>query len=124
MSKCNLTKKHLNFHISISILRAYAFLWVLIPSLIISSCSKDDPITNQKENIVVINVMNKRVGLIVNELHGEFQTVIKSLGDVFRQMPWVSGGTILGNGEIALILDIPMLIKDINVIEHYEYITN
>jgi len=76
---------------------------------------------NQKENIVVVNVMNKRVGLIVNELHGEFQTVIKPLGDVFRQMPWVSGGTILGDGEIALILDIPMLIRKINVSEHYEY---
>jgi len=78
----------------------------------------------QKENIVIVNVMNKQVGLIVNELHGEFQTVIKPLGDVFRQMPWVSGGTILGDGQIALILDIPMLIKDINAHEHYEHTTN
>ena len=58
--------------------------------------------------------MNNKAGLIVNELHGEFQTVIKPLGAVFEKVPWVSGGTILGNGEVALILDVPMLLQSVS----------
>ena len=75
---------------------------------------------NQKEYIVIINVLNKKVGLIVNELHGEFQTVIKPLGEVFENITWISGGTILGDGEVALILDVPILINSVNVIQSDE----
>lgn len=68
---------------------------------------------NERENIIIIKSGKQKAGLIVNELHGEFQTVIKSLGNVFKQLTWISGGTILGNGEVALILDVPVLLKSI-----------
>ncbi|MGL6047319.1 MAG: chemotaxis protein CheW, partial [Vogesella sp.] len=40
----------------------------------------------------------------------EFQTVIKPLGNLFRHLRAISGSTILGSGEVALILDVPSLI--------------
>ena len=49
--------------------------------------------------------------MMVDELFGEFQTVIKPLGEVFSNVPGISGGTILGSGEIALIFDIPKLME-------------
>jgi two-component system chemotaxis sensor kinase CheA len=66
----------------------------------------------KRENIVVVRNGRSSVGLKVDELFGEFQTVIKPLGKVFENVSDISGGTILGNGEIALILDVQKLIKD------------
>ena len=63
-----------------------------------------------RENIVVVKYAKSVVGIVVDELFGEFQTVIKPLGEVFRNVPGISGATILGSGEIALIFDIPSLI--------------
>ncbi len=63
------------------------------------------------ENIVVLKHGNQRVGLVVDTLLGEFQTVIKPLGKMFSQVKCVSGSTILGSGDVALILDVPSLIQ-------------
>jgi len=68
---------------------------------------------SRRDNIVVVQYADTRFGLIVEELHGEFQTVIKPLGKIFRAIKGVSGSTILGTGEVALILDIPTLINHI-----------
>jgi two-component system chemotaxis sensor kinase CheA len=43
---------------------------------------------------------------------GEFQTVIKPLDEVFTQVKCISGSTILGSGEVALILDVPQLVHE------------
>jgi two-component system chemotaxis sensor kinase CheA len=59
--------------------------------------------------ILVRDGMN-RVGLIVDRLLGEHQTVIKPLGQVFQQIRGLAGSTILGSGEVALILDVPALL--------------
>jgi len=67
----------------------------------------------ERENIIIINSNNKTAGIIVHELHGEFQTVIKPLGVVFEKISWISGATILGSGEVALILDVPMLLNNL-----------
>jgi two-component system chemotaxis sensor kinase CheA len=48
---------------------------------------------------------------VVDALLGEFQTVIKPLGKLFRKADCVSGSSILGNGEVALILDVPTLVQ-------------
>ncbi len=64
-----------------------------------------------KENIVIVEYARKRAGLVVDSLLGELQTVIKPLGKLFSSLKWISGGTILGNGDVALILDIPRLIN-------------
>jgi len=64
-----------------------------------------------KHKVVVVEHARKKVGLIVDELVGEFQTVIKPLGKIFNRLQWISGSTILGTGEVAYILDIPRLIQ-------------
>lgn len=63
------------------------------------------------ENIVVVQYAGQKVGLVVDELLGEFQTVIKPLGKVFGGLRGISGSTILGSGEVALILDVPALVQ-------------
>jgi two-component system chemotaxis sensor kinase CheA len=63
------------------------------------------------ENIVVLKYNGQKAGLVVDTLMGEFQTVIKPLGDMFNQVKCISGSTILGNGGVALILDVPSLVR-------------
>lgn len=65
------------------------------------------------ENIVIVQYAGHKIGLVVDELHGEVQTVIKSLGRVYREVRGISGATILGNGRVALILDVPRLMQTI-----------
>ena len=65
---------------------------------------------NQDEGLlVVVEADGRRVGLFVDELLDQQQVVIKSLEDNFKQVDGVSGATILGDGTVALILDIPGL---------------
>ncbi|HTB67956.1 MAG TPA: chemotaxis protein CheA [Steroidobacteraceae bacterium] len=65
----------------------------------------------RRQSIVVINYAGQRAGLVVDGLLGEFQTVIKPLGKMFRQVECVSGSSILGTGDVALILDVPALVQ-------------
>jgi len=67
----------------------------------------------RRENIVVVRYGQLKVGLVVDKLMGEFQTVIKPLGKVFSQIKGVGGFTILGSGEVALILDVPGLMNQV-----------
>jgi two-component system chemotaxis sensor kinase CheA len=62
------------------------------------------------ENVVVVRNGAVRAGLVVDRLLGEFQTVIKPLGKLFRNLQGIGGSTILGTGEVALILDVQALI--------------
>ena len=63
------------------------------------------------ENIVVLKHNGQKAGLVVDTLLGEFQTVIKPLGQMFAQSKCISGSTILGSGDVALILDVPQLVR-------------
>ena len=65
----------------------------------------------QRENVVVVQYAGRRAGLVVDALMGEFQTVIRPLGEVFNGLDGISGFTILGNGNVALILDVPGLVR-------------
>lgn len=65
------------------------------------------------ESIVIVQYAGQKVGLVVDELFGEVQTVIKSLGKVYKEVKGVSGATIMGNGKVALILDVPRLMQAI-----------
>ncbi|HEX8964015.1 MAG TPA: chemotaxis protein CheW, partial [Rhodocyclaceae bacterium] len=67
----------------------------------------------QRENVVVVQYAGRRAGLVVDRLLGEFQTVIRPLGVVFSGLEGVSGFTILGNGNVALILDVPGLVRQV-----------
>ena len=50
-------------------------------------------------------------GIVVDRLLGEAQTVIKPLGTLFSRLQSISGSTILGTGEVALIVDVPGLLQ-------------
>jgi len=66
----------------------------------------------RRQNVVVVNVLGRKAGLVVDELKGEFQAVIKPLGRLFEKLRGISGSTILGSGEVALVLDVPSLLDD------------
>lgn len=70
-----------------------------------------DTSTNERRSIVVVRYGKQSAGLVVDQLLGEFQTVIKPLGKLFQFLQGISGSSILGSGDIALILDIPRLIQ-------------
>ncbi|MRR57639.1 MAG: chemotaxis protein CheA [Deltaproteobacteria bacterium] len=61
------------------------------------------------QQIVIVRVDGNRIGFVVDAVVGEHQAVIKSLGVVFRNVTGVSGATILGDGTVALILDVAAL---------------
>ncbi len=65
----------------------------------------------RRENVVVVHYAGQKAGLVVDELMGEFQTVIKPLGKLFSNLRGISGSTILGSGDVALILDVPSLVQ-------------
>ncbi|TAN51452.1 MAG: chemotaxis protein CheA [Methylococcaceae bacterium] len=59
-----------------------------------------------RQTIVVVQGGGQKIGLVVDQFLGEFQTVIKPLNKLFEKLHCVSGSTILGSGEVALILDV------------------
>lgn len=70
------------------------------------------PPAHTRESLVVVRYgRRQRAGLVVDKLLGEFQTVIKPLGILFDKVGSLSGSTILGDGRVALILDVPQLIQ-------------
>ena len=65
----------------------------------------------RRENIVVVQYGGQKAGVVVDRLMGEFQTVIKPLGRLFSNLLGIGGSTILGSGEVALILDVAALVN-------------
>jgi two-component system chemotaxis sensor kinase CheA len=66
----------------------------------------------RRRSVVVVEESGQRIGLVVDALLGQLQTVIKPLGEMLNTATSVSGATILSDGGIALILDITPLIAD------------
>ena len=62
-------------------------------------------------SIVIIRKGNKLTGLVVDTFIGQQEVVLKSLGDYLTSVYAISGATILGNGEVALIIDSNALVK-------------
>jgi two-component system chemotaxis sensor kinase CheA len=62
-----------------------------------------------RRSLVMVREGTIRVGLVVDRLLGEHQTVIKPLPAIFRDLRALAGSTILGSGEVALVLDLPGL---------------
>jgi two-component system chemotaxis sensor kinase CheA len=63
----------------------------------------------ERSSVVVVQAGNQRYGVMVDQLLGQHQTVIKPLGRMFRSLRGMSGSSILGNGEVALIFDVTSL---------------
>jgi two-component system chemotaxis sensor kinase CheA len=62
--------------------------------------------TPARENVLVVQHDGMKSGLVIDELHGASQAVIKPLGDYFAEVPGIAGSSILGSGRVALILDV------------------
>lgn len=63
------------------------------------------------EQIVITESADGNVGFVVDSVIGEHQTVIKNMGRIYRNVDVVSGATILGDGTVALIMDVPKLLQ-------------
>jgi two-component system chemotaxis sensor kinase CheA len=63
--------------------------------------------------VVIVSVMGKQIGLVVDNLIGEGDVVIKPLGKFIGDVPGISGATIMGDGDVAIILDISSLINTV-----------
>jgi two-component system chemotaxis sensor kinase CheA len=64
-----------------------------------------------KGHVVVVNVGNVQVGLVVDDLIGQEEVVIKPLGALLQGLKGMAGATITGDGKIALIVDVPGLMQ-------------
>lgn len=79
----------------------------IIPVISLCTLLQGEPASdNQKRLLVIVEDQGRRLALIVDELLGQQQVVIKNLEANFRKVPGVAGATILGDGCVALILDI------------------
>lgn len=75
-----------------------------------SALSSERGLRPSRRSIVVVRNGGRRAGLLVDQLLGEHQTVIKPIGELFSRLRFVAGSTILGTGEIAFILDVSALL--------------
>ncbi|WP_078127670.1 chemotaxis protein CheA [Leptospira alexanderi] len=85
----------------------------LVPILHLSSFLSLEKNTFYKENILILEYEDKSFGIVVNDLQGEIQSVIRPMAEIFKSIKCFSGTSILGSGEIAFILDVPGLYNSI-----------
>jgi two-component system chemotaxis sensor kinase CheA len=64
------------------------------------------------EQIAIASLEGQRIGLVVDSVVGQHQTVIKTLGTMYQDVRGLSGATILGDGTLALIVDVPSLVHE------------
>jgi two-component system, chemotaxis family, sensor kinase CheA len=69
--------------------------------------------TPKRENVVVVKINEFHAGIAVDELLGDMQTVVKPLGRAFRAVPGIAGSTVLGDGRVGLIIDVPTLLRGV-----------
>ena len=67
----------------------------------------------KRENVVVVKINEFHAGIAVDELLGGVQTVVKPLGRAFRGVPGIAGSTVLGDGRVGLIIDVPSLLRGV-----------
>jgi two-component system chemotaxis sensor kinase CheA len=67
----------------------------------------------KRENIVVVKMNEGYAGIAVDELLGGMQTVVKPLGRAFRAVRGIAGSTVLGDGRVGLIIDVPSLLRGV-----------
>lgn len=67
--------------------------------------------------VVIVNFNSRKLGFIVDDLIGKHETVIKTLEKNFRNIPGLTGASIMGDGTIILVLDIPGLIELTNTLD-------
>ncbi|MBX9455096.1 MAG: chemotaxis protein CheA [Rhizobium sp.] len=82
----------------------------LVPFLRLRELFRTGTQPDQHQKVVVISTGTERVGLVVDQIIGDHQTVIKSMSKLHHDVVTFSGATILGDGSVALILDVAHLV--------------
>ncbi len=83
----------------------------MLPFLDLARYFGVQPQVNSRRSLLLVRSGIGTIGLIVDRLAGEHQTVIKPLGAMFNKVQGIAGSTILGSGDVALILDVPALVS-------------
>ena len=88
-----------------------------IPLLFLSDWLAPDQVKDNYagDKVIIVSIGNQRAGLVVEQVNGQEEVVIKPLGVMMRHLEGYAGATITGNGNIALILDLP------GVIQRFQY---
>jgi len=76
--------------------------------LVLGAANEESP---EQAHVVIVSVGTQRVGFVVDQLIGQEEVVIKPLGKMLHGTPGMAGATITGDGTIALILDVPSMLK-------------
>ncbi|MEW6447574.1 MAG: chemotaxis protein CheA [Bacillota bacterium] len=84
----------------------------ILPLICLAELFNGQRIHSPRLSVVVVGIGERRVGVIVDELLREQEIVIKSLGNYLRRIPGISGAAILGDGEVALIIDVRALMRE------------
>jgi two-component system chemotaxis sensor kinase CheA len=83
----------------------------VLPFIRLRQLFKKEGSAAKRQNVIVVEHLGFKAGLVVDRLLGELQTVIKPLGKLFSHVQGVGGSTILGSGEVALIIDVPTMLR-------------
>lgn len=83
----------------------------LVPFLDLDVVFGRDPSTETRRRVVIVKADGQRLGLVVDDILGQHQTVIKTLSQYHRDVEGFAGATILGDGSVALIIDVATLTR-------------
>ena len=72
---------------------------------------RENPVDDEYLSVVIVRKGDKLAGLVVDSFIGQQEVVLKSLGNYLKNIFAISGATILGNGQVALIIDVNALMK-------------
>ena len=87
----------------------------LIPCFSLNNWLGNNAVVQGLVQVIIVNVDGEQYGLIVDEVIGQQQIVIKSLGSIYQSIRGISGATILGSGSVAIILDLQQIVEFLDV---------
>ena len=85
----------------------------LLPLVRLRDIFSNPGIEPEIQQVVVVNAQGHKLGIVLDQVIGDHQTVIKNLGKMYRNAEGISGATILGDGSVALILDVGSMVTRI-----------
>lgn len=85
----------------------------ILPGIILNNLLGGGEVAHEFNNAIIVQQADFKVAVIIDALIGEIQTVIKPMPEMFAKLKWINGATILGDGRIAVILDVTGLISEV-----------
>ncbi|MBI2264146.1 MAG: chemotaxis protein CheA [Armatimonadetes bacterium] len=106
---------------SLSGKRVFMLRGVVVPLVSLAELYNWQGKNSEKEHdVVVVQVGEQKVGIVVDALAGKQEVVIKTLGHYVGDLPGISGATILGDGTVGLIMDVPSFVNAVAQSRHYQ----